>query len=114
LLLYFDRADRNPEEDDELTVWENLILLRAENPDEAYRKAVELGRAHEEPVRVDDNPGYCKFLGLADLVLIYDKLEDGAELEWHERTSRASELRQLARAKERLHAFNLDPKGSND
>ena len=42
------------------------------------------GRESEEEIRIDGRKGRHRFDGLKDLVLIYDALEDGTELEWHE------------------------------
>jgi hypothetical protein len=38
--------------DEPLTVWENLILIHANSPEEAYEKANQHGRDSEQEVRV--------------------------------------------------------------
>jgi hypothetical protein len=106
-LLYFESPETRAET--EITVWENLILIRADGPEDAYQKAMERGRSNEQPVRIDGVEGRCRFLGLRDLVIIYDELEDGAELEYKERQVKSSELSKMVRSKERFQAFNLNP-----
>jgi hypothetical protein len=39
-------------------------------------------------------------------VLIYEDLEDGTELEWHEMELARSQVTELTKPKEHLHAFN--------
>jgi hypothetical protein len=107
-ILYFEKSEQGstPEK---VALWENLILIQANDPEEAYRKAVDHGRLSEEPIKIDGEDGHCRFLGLKDLVLVYDQLEDGAELEWQEREVNSHELGGAIRPKEKLHAFNLRP-----
>jgi len=96
-----------------LTVWENLVLIKARNPEEAYRKALKRGRWNEEEVKIDGVDGYCKFKGLRDLVLIYDELEDGAEVEWREFQVNGAELSRMIKRKQRMQAFNIGSRGDN-
>src|SRR5262250_878679 len=62
-------------------VHRNFILIRADSPEEAYQKAFKFGEQGETSY---DNPqGHrveIKFRGIADLDVIHDELEDGAEL----------------------------------
>ena len=94
------------ETDDPLTVWENLILIQANSPDEAYEKAMKHGRDSEEEIRVNGKKGYHRFVGLKDLVLVYDQIEDGAELEWHEMQLTKAQVDEMVQEKSQLHAFN--------
>jgi hypothetical protein len=59
----------------------NMILVRADSPEEAYQKAVQLGTARQQSY---ENPAgkrvECRFRGLRDLNGIHDELEHGAEL----------------------------------
>jgi hypothetical protein len=68
-------------EDPRNVVHQNLILVRANSPDEAYEKALKFGKAAETSY---DNPDgkavQFSFEGLSDLVDIYEDLEDGAEI----------------------------------
>jgi len=64
---------------------ENLVLIKAKDREEAYRKALRLGEA-EEDVELSDSTtgrrGYFVFEGLSSLLPVYDEIEDGAELLW--------------------------------
>jgi len=108
-ILYFQKTKRSGPREETLTVWENLVLIKARNPEEAYRKALKRGRLNEEKVKIDGDEGYCKFKGLRDLVLIYDKLEDGAELEWRTCQANRTELSRMIKPKQKMQAFNLGP-----
>ncbi|MGH9648306.1 MAG: DUF4288 domain-containing protein, partial [Bryobacteraceae bacterium] len=64
----------------------NLVLVRADSPEEAYPKALDLGAQGETTY---DNPQGRRvkiaFRGLHDLDVICDPLEHGAELEFRQR-----------------------------
>ena len=110
-LLYFDTKEtRDRRKKHKLVVWENLVLIKAKSPEEAYRKALKHGHLSEEKVKIDGEDGWCRFKGLKDLVLIYDDLEDGAELEWHDLRLAVSELGRIAKRKKQMQAFNVGPK----
>lgn len=63
----------------------SLVLVRADSPEEAYQKALELGAQREIAYK---NPQGLKvtttFRGLQDLGVMHDPLEHGAELEYTE------------------------------
>jgi hypothetical protein len=105
-LLYFHTKRQGPKGLN-LTVWENLILLKARNPEDAYRKALKRGRLNEQSVRIDGEEGYCKFRGLRDLVLVQDELEDGAELEWREFRMNGTDLVGMTKRKRQMQAFSV-------
>ena len=66
-------------------VHRNLLLIRAASPDEAYSRAIELGKVSEIEYR---NPSgkqvHIAFRGLSKLSVIYDPLDHGAELLFEE------------------------------
>lgn len=62
-------------------VWENTRIIKAKDREEAYAKATRLGQ--EGNPRTTDG-GRWKFLGIADLLPIYEELEDGAEISWND------------------------------
>jgi hypothetical protein len=63
----------------------NLHLVEAGSPDEAYRKAIALGRQGEMDYRNTEGKRVCTtFRGLRGLNVIHDDLEDGAELLFEE------------------------------
>jgi hypothetical protein len=73
------------ERDHRNVVHRNIMLIRADSPNEAYEKALNLGKQHEGSYK---NPAgaavHTTFRGLGGLGLIYDNLEDGAELLYKE------------------------------
>src|SRR5579884_1320437 len=71
--------------DERNVVHKNLMLIKASSPDEAYAKAIQLGKQEED---VYENPSHRRvrtvFRGLSKLNVIYEPLEDGAELLFEE------------------------------
>ncbi|HTV66894.1 MAG TPA: DUF4288 domain-containing protein [Bryocella sp.] len=64
----------------------NQVLIHANSPEEAYKKALRRGKDEEQ--RYENLQGksvVVTFKGLRDLLVIYDKIEDGAELSYSER-----------------------------
>jgi len=60
-------------------VWMNTRLLRAQNREQAYKKAVRLGN---EGMPSEAHGGEWRFAGLSMLLPIYDEIEDGSEIFW--------------------------------
>jgi hypothetical protein len=102
-IIYFEFADQADQ--DEYQVWENLILINAQNPEEAYQKALKHGFDSEGDVTIDGRKGRSKFKGLKTLVAVYENIEDGAEIEWQEYMVERDELESLVKPKENLPAF---------
>src|SRR5262245_35681180 len=63
-------------------VWENTRLIRARSRDEAYRKAMSLGRAGHPS---KSNGGEWRFAGISMLLPVYEDMEDGVEILWVDR-----------------------------
>ena len=63
--------------------WNNYRLIRAVDWRTAYRRAMEMGTSDS---RTGDRAftGPHAFIGVSDLVPIYDEFEDGAEILWEE------------------------------
>ena len=83
----------------EFRVWENTVIVRAGNLDEAYRKIVAIGEGATTPYLGGDDgvPVQWVFEGVTELLPIYEPLEDGAEIIWADHESvRLSELRERA------------------
>lgn len=96
------------EGDDRNVVHRNLVLVRAQSPEEAFSKANELGRNGEGKF---PNPSgkqvLVRFRGLCSLDVVHDKLEHGAELVYSESIGMPeSEITRLLVSKEELGAFN--------
>jgi hypothetical protein len=95
------------DEDPRNLVWRNLTLIQAKSPEEAYEKALRLGREGNTEY---ENPAgkrvKISFRGISFLDVICDPLEDGAELMFHSLTSQSEEqIAMLLRPKEELSAF---------
>ena len=100
-------------------VWKNLVLIRAKDADEAFQKALKIGNSESGDcrgtLRLNGKPATTKFLGVADLGLIYDDLDDGAEILWQlkkcgQKTARslvASKRSVLSRLKKELQASKV-------
>ncbi len=88
-------------------VHRNTVLLRADSPDQAYEKALARGKAEESDYEnIEGNRVLFKFKGLRDLLVIYDKLEDGAELTFSEQVGvTESELARIITPKHELGVF---------
>jgi hypothetical protein len=70
---------------DDSTVWINTHLIKASSPEEAYEKALNHGKLYDNSwTNTDGELVVSRFRGLRDLLLIYEKLEDGAEIMWEE------------------------------
>jgi len=85
----------------------NYVLIQAKGPQEAYRKAIELGkRGNTKYKNPDGETVTIRFLGLRDLDVIHDPLEHGCEIMFSERLgmTRAG-IRRLLRKKAELEAF---------
>jgi hypothetical protein len=88
-------------------VHKNLVLVRADSPEQSYEKAIELGVQSE--MNYDNPQGKrveVRFKGLNDLVVVYEELEHGAELRYEEIIGLAKdEVQRLVRRKEDLSVF---------
>ena len=59
----------------------NMVLVRADSPEDAYEEAVKLGK--EAELTYENSAGKrveCRFRGLHDLNVIHDELVHGAEI----------------------------------
>jgi len=109
-ILYFEPKVHKKSKATKWTVWENLILIKAKSPRQAYQKAIEHGRASEQAVKIDGEDGLCRFRGLRDLTLVYDRLEHGAELEWRVLQVTPANLARLVITKRKMQAFKYSRK----
>lgn len=96
-----------------LVVHRNMRLIRADSPEVAYTKALALGREDETAYL---NPAgqqvSIEFLGLADLSVIYDPLEDGAELAYTQYlVGSRQESEKVIRDRSNLTVFAQRPAG---
>ncbi len=85
----------------------NLVLIRADSPDEAYDRAIELGKPFNTTyLNPEGKTVSVTFRGLLDLNVIHDELEHGAELIYEERVAMSEEeLRRWGSEKSELGVF---------
>jgi len=85
----------------------NLTLMRADSAEQAYRKALEYGLRQENTyTNSDGRTVKVRFRGLRDLYVIYDQIEDGAELLYEEAIDLPeAQLLASIKPKERLSVF---------
>ena len=85
----------------------NLNLIEAASPDEAYEKSIALGRAGESAY--ENAAGKLVrvvFRGLRDLFVIYEDLEDGAEILYEEKVGvPEDQLRTMVKERNALGVF---------
>lgn len=65
------------------TVWGNYHLIKAATPEQAYDKAVALGKEGCYTFRNSDKIDMkWEFVGIGNLLPVYEDIEDGAEIMW--------------------------------
>lgn len=111
----YEPVDRNEEQDlRRVTTWGNHHLIKAESPEKAFDKAVKLGQEKNYKfINSDKIEMESFFVGIGELLPIYEDIEDGAELMWNDygfisnrRTMRMpyekEELMELIKPKQKL------------
>ena len=92
-------AKGNDDPEGEFLVWENTIIVRAESFDEASKKVEAQAKLDTEPYKggLEGTPVQWVFEGISDLIPIYERLEDGAEIMWTEHEAvKLSKLRSMS------------------
>ncbi len=85
----------------------NTHLIEASSPAEAHRKALRIGRTFTiEYLNPSGKRVRIRFAGIAELVVVYEDLADGAELGYSERVGvSATDLKRMARPRSALAVF---------
>ncbi len=85
----------------------NFNLIRADSPEEAYTKSLELGEQNQTEYQNPEGKRVeIRFRGLRNLSVMYDELEHGAELMYEERVAvNSDELKKIVRGKDQLDVF---------
>jgi hypothetical protein len=98
------------QDDDRHVVHVKTVLLREENAEDALRRAMEDGVAGgNEFVNTDGKNVMTTFVGLRNVLLVHDELEDGAELYYEEHIVTDPLFAQgLVRPRESLSVFRGD------
>jgi hypothetical protein len=90
--------------------WENTVIIKAKDREAAYKRALGLRKEFSAKWRNYGNPpgrpGRWVFEGLTSLLPIYERLEDGAEIIWHEHANRTvKNIRSFVKKKSELEVF---------
>ncbi|MEW6499428.1 MAG: DUF4288 domain-containing protein [Cyanobacteriota bacterium] len=91
----------------------NIVLVRADSPEEAFEKAEQLGKEDEiSYLNPMNQRTVWLYRGLRDLNVIHDELEHGAELMFEERIN-VSEgaVQDMITTKSQLNLFRPDKQG---
>lgn len=107
-VLRFVELDRDDKDDldGRFVTWENTIIIKADDIDEAYEKAVTIAKGQTEPYKGGSEGVDVQwvFEGLTEILPIYEELEDGAEIMWLERGPRKlRDIRKWALQKDGIH-----------
>lgn len=96
-------------------VHNDLVLIRASSPEEAYEKAIAKGE--EANITYENTEGQAvtvTFRGLSELNVILDELEDGAEIAYEEMEDLSEEeIQEMLPPKEELGVFQVDEADSS-
>jgi hypothetical protein len=70
--------------------WENTVLVNASTMDSAYAKVERIAKAAAKPYRGGPNGVRVKweYVGVTEMLPIYEQLGDGAEIAWAEHRAR--------------------------
>lgn len=79
-------VNRNEKQDlRRVTTWGNHHLIKADSPEKAFDKAVKLGKEAEYKfTNTDKIEMEWIFVGIGELLPIYEDIEDGAEIMWND------------------------------
>jgi hypothetical protein len=87
--LELDEAGRNDPEK-RFLAWENTVLVKAKTLDAAYRKVERIGKSATKPYRGGPQGVRVRweYVGVTELLPVYEALADGAEIAWADHGSR--------------------------
>lgn len=80
----------NFEPEERFLSWENTVIVKAKNLDEAYDKIEAIAKLDTKPYKggPEGVPVQWIYEGITELLPIYEELEDGSEIMWSERNPR--------------------------
>jgi hypothetical protein len=103
LLRFIELNDETRNDpDSRFASWENTVLVRATTIEAAYSKVERIGRQNSRPYRGGPQgvPVQWEFLGVTDILPVYEEIADGAEIAWTKRAPRKlKNLQQWVKAK---------------
>jgi hypothetical protein len=107
LLRFVDLGDKSRDDPERRFLsWENTVLVKAKFLDAAYDKVEKVGKSNSKAYRggPDGVPVQWEFVGITELLPIYEKLADCSEISWVERTPRKlSKLQEWVKPKGAFH-----------
>ena len=95
-----DEERDNPEK--RFLSWENTVLVKAESLDSAFAKVERIAKQAAKPYRggPEGVPVKWEYLGITELLPVYEEIADGAEIAWAEHNPRMlRNLRQCVKPK---------------
>lgn len=87
LIRFTEIDDKNKHElERRFLTWENTVIVKAKNMNEAYKKIVKIAKTSTAPYRGEGTgvPVQWVYEGVTELLPIYEDMEDGAEIMWAE------------------------------
>lgn len=91
-LLRFIELDAPNRDDPEAKFlsWENTVLVQAQSLEEAFEKIEKIGKDASTPYQGGEEGVWVQwdYLGVSDVLPIYEDIADGVEIAWTEHTPR--------------------------
>lgn len=77
-----DISKQDPEK--KFATWENTVIVKATSLEQAYDKIEAIGIEHAAPYKggKEGIPVQWEYMGIVELLPIYEEIEDGAEIMW--------------------------------
>ena len=91
LLRFIELAEQENEDPERRFItWENTIVLKATDLDEAYDKVVRIAMDYTDPYKGGPEGIDVQWIfeGVTDLIPIYEEIEDGSEIMWADHAPR--------------------------
>ena len=85
LLRFIELAEEgNDDLERRFLTWENTVLVKANDLDDAYDKIVKIGMENTTPYKGGPKGIDVQFVfeGVTEILPIYEEIEDGAEIMW--------------------------------
>ncbi len=107
-ILRFVELDREDKDDldGRFLTWENTIIVKASDLNEAHEKTAKIAKARTEPYKGGSEGVDVQwvFEGVTEVIPVYEELEDGAEIMWAEhRPRKLRNIRKRVRQKGKFH-----------
>jgi hypothetical protein len=106
------KAQGRPKRAQRFLSWENTVLVRARSFDHAYARITKIGRAKARRYRGSAKTFPVRWIyeGVTDLLPVYERLRDGAEITWTERSPMTLKaLRLLVKSRRTLRSGPVTP-----